>query len=185
MILDQIIILGLGASNCEAPDTLPFRTEIWGIGPAYKAHLVTHTFELHDRVLLKRLNPNFVEQANKRGFHVISKDPFLEIKNNSIFPIQNVINEFQIEFFLNSICYMIAYAIMQEPKSISLMGVDMRNNMDFLVEKGCVEFWCGVAVGRGIKVFTPKLSNVLRNNFKDRNQMYSYGKGVDYEIFTT
>ena len=60
---------------------------------------------------------------------------------------------------------MVATAIMQKPKCIQMFGVDMRPDAGvetYLNEKGAVEFWVGVALGRGIKFENTLESYVLK-----------------------
>jgi len=94
--------------------------------------------------------------------------------------------EFHVGFFLNIIAYMLATAILQRPKSIDLYGVDMRPDAGgetYTNEKGSVEFWCGVATGRGIPIKNTKESYVMKT--KQEGDFPNFKKKVEQKgLFT-
>ena len=96
---------------------------------------------------------------------VFASRVYPEIPNCVAYPIMDIMKEFKVGFFLNVVAYAIAYAITLNPKKISLYGADMRPDSGIehhREEKGCVEFWLGVATGRGIEHYTPAQSFLLR-----------------------
>jgi hypothetical protein len=52
--------------------------------------------------------------------------------------------------------------------TIGLFGIDLVVEEEYFWQKPCAEFWCGMAVGRGIEVFIPPQSALCK-------QMYRYG----------
>jgi len=95
------------------------------------------------------------------------------------FPINELMAKFnknvmgsQVRFYSDSIAYMIAYALLytkteQGPNdpmprvvdgygTIYLYGIDLMTSSCYLIEKGGVEFWMGVAAGMGVKVINTK-----------------------------
>jgi hypothetical protein len=166
--MKRIVIIAGGPSQYKCPDTIE-DGEIWGINSlavGYKTIKLDRIFLLHD-VLMEILfrNHNFIGKLNAMGVPIYTAGPAPIFENNVEFPITEVVNAFKIGFFLNTIAYMIAYAIMQKPEEIHLYGVDMRpdaENESLTQQKGCIEFWCGVATGRNIRVFTPPESYVMK-----------------------
>jgi hypothetical protein len=166
--MKRIVIIAGGPSQYKCPDTIE-DGEIWGINSlavGYKTIKLDRIFLLHD-VLMEILfrNHNFIGKLNAMGVPIYTAGPAPIFDNNVEFPITKVVNAFKIGFFLNTIAYMIAYAIMQKPEEIHLYGVDMRpdaENESLTQQKGCIEFWCGVATGRNIHVFTPPESYVMK-----------------------
>ena len=55
-------------------------------------------------------------------------------------------------YFTVSFSYMIALALHQRATSISLYGTALTGAREALVERPCVEFWRGIAIGRGVPV---------------------------------
>jgi len=178
--LDKIIILGKGPSRASCPDLIKPGTEIWGVTNVFIEKGVSRLFEMHSRETVeagfKQYGGNYA-MVNKLGFPVYTRELYPEYDNNEVYPLADVVREFGVRYFMNSLSYMIALAIMQRPKEMELLGVDMRCVEDFLREKACVEFWLGVAVGRGIKVKTSDISFVMASALPDRNMFYGYEPG--------
>lgn len=178
---NKIIILGTGRSAVHSPrekKDVPKGTEVWGVTYSYRTNYVDKLFEFHGKEASQEVVPDFIERVNGLGVPVYTRFKWDELDNGIIFPIEDVVKEFNTKFFLNSISYMIAFAIMQKPKEISCLGVDMRDNIEYIKEKGCVEFWLGVAHGRGIKVSTAPCSYVLHGTQPHLTKMYEYGSYV-------
>lgn len=120
--------------------------------------------------------PPWINAVNEKQIIVYTAlDEWPELKNARVFPLEEVLNEFmRMRFYLNSLCYMIALAIIQKPKKIQCYGVDMCDKLEYMEEKGCVEFWLGVAMGRGIEVATTKCSMVLGKASPKQKFFYGY-----------
>jgi len=165
--LDEIIILAQGPSWYEAPQKTPKNTEIWGSNIIYReGNEVDRLFVGHDiRTLMLHDDPDFVKNVNELDIPIYTTGRYRCLKNNFPIPINEIMNKFHTAFFLNVIAYMIATAVLQKPKKISIYGVDMRpdaGNETYSNEKGSVEFWLGVAIGQGIKIINTKQSFVLK-----------------------
>ncbi len=164
--LDKIMILAQGPSWYQCPDKVPEGTEIWGSNSIYRDHPVDRLFFGHDiRSNILDDDYDLVPNLNKMGVPVYTSGIFKVLKKSAQIPLLELMQEFHVGFFLNVITFMIGVAILQKPKSIDLFGVDMRPDAggeSFQNEKGSVEFWCGVAVGRGIKIWTTPESFILK-----------------------
>lgn len=180
--LDKIIIIAQGYSWYQCPEKAPEGAEIWGSNVIYRdypnvdrlffAHDIRHNI-LHDDV-------DLVENLNKSEVPVYTTGIYKVLKKNAQIPILELINEFKTGFFLNVIAYMLATAILQKPKSLELYGVDMRPDAggeSFTNEKGSVEFWCGVAICRGIPIKNTKESFVMKT--KQEGSFPGYKKKVE------
>lgn len=172
--LDNIFILGRGQSLKRCPPKKPekdnsgkeVKIEYWGCNNIYKAREVDRLFIMHD-IFATQFNRNkdLVKNINEKDFPVYTLGSYKELKNNIQYPMEKVVQEFNVAFFVDTTSYMLALAIMQRPKNISLFGVDMyfgtgtgymRN------DKGCIEFWLGMATGRKILIHITKESTLLR-----------------------
>lgn len=164
--LDKIIVLAQGPSWYQCPEKVSNKIEIWGSNAIYRDHWVDRLFIAHDiRGEILSDDEDFVEHMNEKEIPVYTTGIFKVLKKNAQIPVLELMREFNIGFFLNVICWMIATAILQKPKSIDLYGVDMRPDAGketYVNEKGGVEFWCGVAIGRGILVNNTKESFVMK-----------------------
>ena len=164
--LDEIIILALGPTWYKCPEKAPENTEIWGVNTMYRNRDVDRIFIMHDlKHDLCLMDKDFIPTVNKLGVPIYTAGDYPVFDNNIVYPIEDVIKEFNVGFFLNVMCYMIAIAIMEKPKKISLYGTDMRSDagVEYRVnEKGAIEFWLGVATGRGIDLSIPEESYLLK-----------------------
>jgi len=172
--LENIFILGRGQSLGYCPVKKPDKSEYWGCNNIYKARGVDRLFIMHD-VYVTRYNrgTKIIEEANEKGFPVYTLGKYEELKNNVQYPMEEVIKEFNIAYFLTNISYMLALAIMQKPKDLYLFGVDMDfgTGREYMQnEKGCLEFWLGMAVGRKIQFHLSKGSTLMRR--KGRGNYY-------------
>jgi len=172
--LDNIFILGRGQSLGYCPVKGPNKSEYWGCNNIYKAREVDRLFIMHD-VYVTQYNrgTKIIEEANEKGFPVYTLGKYEELKNNIPYPIQEVIKEFNIAYFLTNISYMLALAIMQRPKNLFLFGVDMDfgTAKEYMQnEKGNLEYWLGMATGRKIKFHLSKGSSLMRR--KGQNNYY-------------
>jgi len=65
-------------------------------------------------------------------------------------------------YFTNSISWEIALAILEGFKTIYIFGVDMAQDCEYSFERPSVEYFCGFAEGRGIKLILPEKSDLLK-----------------------
>ena len=126
-------------------------------------------FMVHKQVLSKEGNPYFdwehFRQLHDAGcdlinLHRVKGVPFRR------YPLERVIKKLNLNYFSNSISYMIAYAlykytrrdkktgrlVLKQPLKLSLYGVDMWEGGEYAQEKGGVECWLGYALGLGAEV---------------------------------
>lgn len=165
--LDKIIILAQGPSWYQCPAKAPKGAEIWGSNVIYRDHpYQDRLFFAHDiRYNMLNDDADLVNNLNRLGVPIYTIGVYKVLKKNKQMPILEIMEEFKIGFFLNVIAYMLATAILQRPKSIDLYGVDMRPDAGgetYTNEKGSVEFWCGMAMGRGIPIKNTKESYVMK-----------------------
>jgi len=166
--LDKIIILAQGPSWYQCPPSAPEGAEIWGSNVIYRDHPnVDRLFFGHDmRGHFFEDDKNLIENLNNYGAPIYTTGKIALLKKNALIPINEILNKLQVGFFLTTIAYMIATAILQEPKALEYYGVDMRPDAGgetYGNEKGCVEFWTMVAKGRGIHFKNTKESYILKD----------------------
>ena len=68
------------------------------------------------------------------------------------YPIRDVVRDCRSSYFLNTISYMLAYAIHLKYSKISLHGIDQGPTWELQQAKPHVCYWLGFAAGRGIEV---------------------------------
>jgi len=187
--LDVIRILGRGMTVTKCPiqekeqeywkknKIDPKVIEYWGCNDLYKFRKLDRLFIMHELYMttFNKKESTLIEQVNKLDIPVYTLGDYKELKNNIRYPMQEIIKEFKIAYFQNTASYMLALAIMQQPKQIELYGMDMSfgSMTEYMRnEKACVEFWLGVAKGRGIIHLVTKGSTLLMR--KKRSNFYGF-----------
>ena len=94
------------------------------------------------------------------------------------YPFKAVQQAFPYRYFTCTFAYQIALALWQGFTTIGLFGVelDQGTSRERTVEKACVEFWLGVAIGMGIEVGVPESSKLM---WQDRLYGYDYHAEVE------
>ena len=181
----NVAIVGLGGSyadyiaarvaSCEVD-------EIWGINSIGGIIHVDKTFMM-DPV------SRFVDSENAgsqtgiaREFLKTNKKPIItcqldkRVKHLELYPLKEVATDLKFCYFNNTVAYAVAYAIWSKVTKICLYGIDYTYKNVSMAESGraCVEFWCAIAVSRGIKIEVASRSSLLDTNVPDNEKLYGY-----------
>lgn len=78
------------------------------------------------------------------------------------YPFEMVETYTRSSYYNSSIAYMIALAIAEGAKEISLFGVDMDDHSEYAYQRANCEYLIGMARGKGIKVTIPDESPVCK-----------------------
>ncbi len=70
----------------------------------------------------------------------------------------------KIKYFTSTFAYMMGIALLDGFERIELYGFEMSANDEFIEQKGCGEFWIGLAMGLGIEVYLPPDSVLMWSN---------------------
>jgi len=169
---DSLVIVAKGDSRHDGLAIARDKgCECWGLNDMRYPEL-TMLFEMHDfDERIKSTNPVHLETK----LPVMMNKMYKEVPNCIKYPMQGILDEFEIPYFNNTICLMIAFALQTRRfKNIYVFGVDYRGaerpEQEF--ERPCTEFWLGVAMGRGCNLYTSKTTNMFTYT--------GYVKGVIY-----
>lgn len=178
----ELILLGMGASR----QLCPFDSEVWSCNNGYRQIMqrgghcekifmthIQHFVRGHWSYLAKESNLLIAAGIETFNIHRC-KD-----LNTKLYPLKRICKKFNSEFFSDTICYMVAYAIDQatkidkNPNSITygkpilkypfrirFFGVDMKTKDEYELEKGGIEYWIGIARGLGIDVEISEFSTL-------------------------
>jgi len=117
-----------------------------------------------------------ISRINALKVPFVAPYKYAEIPLSEAFPLEECAERFGMPYYSNTICYMIAYALLQEPEEIELYGVNQAGSHEYTEERGAVEFWLGMASGMGVKVtVNGKQSQLLRHKGRyGGNILYGY-----------
>ena len=173
--MKSVILFGMGATRTQCP----FDTETWGLNTS---HIIIYNMQgrldklffchaLYDYPTLygrtgARFNPliwnwHLIDGLAKMGVDVISLHKIKGVQAR-LYPLKRIIRKFGSDFFTDTVCYMLAYAIDKGYEEIKMYGIDMADKQEFAWEKGGIEYWIGFARAKGIKVQIAAGSNVCR-----------------------
>lgn len=155
----QIAILGKGESRREA---CAKGWECWGLATDPSTDDLCRVFEMHRDERWKQWPGHFQKLAGF-GQRLVIREQHKDLSHARTYPTAAK----TVDYFTNSVCYMIALAVMYQPRVIGLWGCDL-NHLDLsehVKQMRCTEFWLGVAVGRGIRVVLPQGSKLLAGSY--------------------
>lgn len=165
----KIAIVGMApGSREEAPYNDP-TWEIWSLATLVQvghAPRFTRHFELHplDWFRDKPETRDYWDWlCSIKDQQVYLQETAPEIPAGVLFPKSAIVQAFG-TYFTNTVSWMIALAIAEEPAEIGVWGVDMAQNTEYAHQRPSCEYFMGIAVGRGIKLHVPDTSDLLKTN---------------------
>lgn len=99
-------------------------------------------------------------KSNQDKVYIMDAEP--ELPEANIFEWRKLLEKFSRQYFTSSMAWLIAAAIYEEYDEISLFGIDLLLKREYEEQKPCIEYWLGIAEGKGIKVNIQESSNLLR-----------------------
>jgi len=181
----NVAIVGLGGSYADyiaARVASQEFDEVWGINCIGAIIHVDKTFMM-DPVSRFLDSDNAGSQTGvAREFLKTNKKPIVtcqldkRVKHLELYPLKEVATELGFCYFNNTVAYAVAYAIWAKVSKICLYGIDYTYKNVSMAESGraCVEFWCAIAVSKGIKIEVAHRSSLLDTNVPDNEKLYGY-----------
>jgi hypothetical protein len=181
----KIAIVGLGGSFSDyasARIASQEFDEIWGINCIGGIIHVDKTFMMDPVSRFLDTENAGTQTGIARKFLKENKKPIItcqldkRIKQLELYPLKEVATELKFCYFNNTVAYAVAYAIWSKVKTICLYGIDFTYKNVNMAESGraCVEFWCAIAVSKGIKIEIASKSGLLDTNVPDNEKLYGY-----------
>lgn len=124
---------------------------------------------------------DIVKRINDMGVPLVAPFKYAEIPKSEAFPLHECVREFGMPYFSNTIAYMIAYALLKGAKEIDIYGVNQASSSEYFYEKAGVEFWLGIAIGRGVKVTINGMKSELLTNKQRFGGHILYGYNQTYQ----
>ena len=181
----NIAIVGLGGSYADyiaARVASQEFDEVWGINCIGAIIHVDKTFMMDPVSRFLDTDNAGTQTGGARQFLKTNKKPIVtcqldkRVKHLELFPLKQVTLDLGYCYFNNTVAYAIAYAIWKKVNKISLYGIDYTYKNVSMAESGraCVEFWCAIAVTKGIKLEVAHRSSLLDTNVPENEKLYGY-----------
>src|SRR3990167_3806416 len=150
---DKVIFVGKGYEWTKAPE-MAENCEIWGINDVIMKRVnFDLLFNIHIPDDYCEMDMACTNLASSLGIQIIMPDEYAKLPTSIRFPLKEVIKEFDTDYLMTGIAFMFAYAIYKGYKEIDCYGINMRGaDEKYKNARACVEYWIGMAKGRGIKV---------------------------------
>lgn len=162
--MKEVIMLGMGDSLKKLPPDI--QGETWGLNRVYQM-----TKRRLDKLFFFDSVHIFgIDNLNRTGAEIITKDMIPGLEKCTPYPLWEIIDQFKTDYFTCTVAYMIAYAIYTGVERITMYGIDMATDKEYLTaQRPCVEHWVGFARGRGIQIIIHPWSLVCRTQ-----KLYGY-----------
>src|SRR3990167_4379599 len=190
-------LIAIGPSCVEAPWQEQGK-DTWGIQYTWKNWKLDRAFVMDDEKWVKAKNHSYAIPIDIAGEMRNAKCPvyvakkWSDVENTIEYPLEEILQVFPVHYFMNSVAYMFALAILEGYKRIECYGIDFRyfNELgewiacetyekfkahhSWLDETHCGAFWAGVAIGKGIEVVTTKRSCLMKPVYLNDPSLYGY-----------
>jgi len=158
----KVAILSGGASS-DAGLYYDQSWRIWGINSVHRSHGArwAKMFNLHRLAHLERDCPQYVDwdstfsRRNPKVPMVVIDSWKGLLKNQVLFPRASLARQPRADYHASSFDWLVAYAVHLKATVIHLHGARFAldsNREEPISAQACLEYWCGYAEGRGIKV---------------------------------
>lgn len=174
----KVAIVGMSPSCKDAPWDDP-TWEKWGL-PWHDGYWrkMDRLFEMHDLLLLdsehSQRKPGYLNEILQSGVPLYMQEKYWD--EVTAYPFDEVAKSTR-RYWNSSIAYAMALAIHEGAEEIAVYGVDMKGDDEYGYQKPNMEYFCGFAEGRGIKLTVHEDSPLLKFNavgvkFYDHTPVY-------------
>jgi len=167
----KICIVGFAPGREIAPyDDDSF--EFWGVNEMHfdtAVRKIDVLFELHDYKWLceGKRQEGHIDWLRTATIPIMMQEFFTDIPMSIPFP-RKPIEEKYGSYFTNTISWEIALAMDLGAEEIHIYGVNMATEIEYQSQRPSCEYYIGLAMGKGIKVYIPPESDLLKS-------FYAYG----------
>lgn len=153
--------------------------EIWGVNNTHILRNVDRIIDIHTNRIDPTEKKDKFHMMDLRSKMIPTYTNFKSDEENFFeYPLQDIIDEFDSDYFGSGIDYIIALAIYEGATEIHLYGVMMSLKSEYAHQKPSVEHWLGIAKGRRIKVRVHGAkTSILRTH---NGMMYGYQKPQEW-----
>ena len=66
-----------------------------------------------------------------------------------------------IKYFTSTFAYMMGIADLEDFERVEIYGFEFADEIEFITQKSCAEFWIGYMMGKGVEIYTPENCQIL------------------------
>ena len=175
-----VAIVGMAPTSCSLAPFEEEDVELWMLNEAHAfvwATRATRWFQIHESKSWKR----YIAKRDVRGHadwlrtNPLDIPIYLQYYKEEIpksvgYPLHEVVEKVfplfrrgkdEVKYFTSTFAYMMGIAILEDFERIEVYGFEMSDDIEYVKQKACAEFWIGFAMGRGIEVYTPPHNQIM------------------------
>jgi hypothetical protein len=184
-----VAIVGMAPSSCSLAPWNDLDVEIWGLNEMHAFKWVkraTRWFQIHNSSSWKRHIAKRRVQGHYRWLKenpwkipIYLQYPSDEVPLSCAYPLHEICDKFfknfrrgkmKIKYFTSSFAYMMGVALLDGFERIEIYGFEMADEIEYLQQKACAEFWIGLAMGMGVEIYTPPGNQLLYSKLYGGNE---------------
>jgi len=66
-----------------------------------------------------------------------------------------------VKYFTSTFAYMAGIAELEDFERVEIYGFEMADEIEYITQKACAEFWIGYLMGKGVEIYTPENCQLL------------------------
>ena len=182
-----VIITGMfGPYLGELDAELGSNVEIWGCNMSYtiqRGLTGLFIFDPPEHWLPNKTKYEaFIADVNDLDIPIYMQEKHERIPNSVPFPADRLIDEYGFAYFQSTLTWQVAYAISQGFERIVMHRIHcMPDSAEYFPQKSGMDFWLGMAYGRGIEVRISDDSHLCRPH-PWHSPIYGYEQKIDGDI---
>jgi hypothetical protein len=161
----KVAIIGFASNSLHLVPWLDPNFELWGMNQGYQnfKRKADRWFEMHQPEATADVrDPEYLKWLAECPIPVYMIEQREGIPNSIRFPIERAIKYLDMDYFMSSVAYMVVLAAMEGFKEIHLYGINLAIGDEYFYEKPNAEFILGYVKAKGIKVYVPQASALLK-----------------------
>lgn len=157
---DTVVIMGSHPRTRAEFDFNRTNCDVWVFNEAISNNTFPHAdvvFQMHEEAIWRnpanRNDPKHYDWLKSQtAVTVYMQEQFPDVPASVRFPLDEIVDRFQINYFTSSVAYALALACHMGYKRIEVYGVEMETNTEYQYQRDGVTLWVGIALGMGIDV---------------------------------
>lgn len=161
----KVAIVGFASNTLHLVPWFDPEWEIWGMnqGHMHFPRRADRWFEMHQPEATADVrDPDYIQFLKNCPIPLYMIQQYDEYPNSLRYPIEDAINYVGQDYFMSSVSYMLVLAAMENFEEVGIFGVNLAIGDEYFYEKPNAEFLIGLLRGRGIRVYVPQASALLK-----------------------
>jgi hypothetical protein len=111
---------------------------------------------------------DYVGWLQRTPLPVYMTQTYPDLPTSVRYPVERIMAEFSAgrDYFTSTPSFMVALALLEGFTTISVYGIDLIVGREYDFEKCCMEYWLGVAQGRGVTLEIPEGAALLKQTHR-------------------